>query len=128
MGVELRIAQTMREPDGLALSSRNTYLDAVTRRQASALYGAITAARRCVEAGERDPRRIEATATEVLRSAGIDRIDYVELRDAGDLSALDAVNGRVILALAAYAGATRLIDNMVFNVHDSTVESDVILY
>jgi len=128
MDVELCLAQTVREPDGLALSSRNAYLDAVTRRRAGSLFGALTAARKALESGERNARKVEAVAIDVLREAGIDHIDYVELRSADDLSTLEAVKGRAILAIAAYAGSTRLIDNMVFNVQDDGVESDIMLY
>ena len=126
--VGLRLARTVREHDGLALSSRNAYLDARERAQAASLYAALGAARARLETGERNARRIEATAEDVLRAAAITRVDYVELRRAGDLSALEAANGRVILAIAAYAGATRLIDNMVFDVRDGAVDADVPLY
>lgn len=128
LGIELRLARTVRELDGLAVSSRNRYLGAGERKQATAMYGALAAARRALESGERDARRIEAVATETLQAAGVDRIDYAELRRAGDLSALERANGHVILALAAYAGATRLIDNMVFDVRAEQVDADVMLY
>ena len=128
MGVELRLARTARERDGLAMSSRNAYLGAGERARAASLFAALGAARARFDAGERDARRIEAAAGDELRRASIDRIDYVELRRADDLSALEAANGRVILAIAAYAGKTRLIDNMVFDVRDGAVDADVLLY
>jgi pantoate--beta-alanine ligase len=128
LDIELRLARTVREPDGLAVSSRNAYLAAPERLQAAALFAALDAARRALESGERDARRIEAAAIDVLRGAGIERIDYAELRSAHDLSALDAAKGRVILAIAAHVGTTRLIDNMVFDVHDDGVHTDVTLY
>jgi pantoate--beta-alanine ligase len=128
MHVELLLARTVREADGLAMSSRNAYLGARERTQASSLYAALLAARERLESFERDARRVEEAAEERLRRASIERIDYVELRDARDLSALEAANGRVILALAAYAGATRLIDNMVFDVRGGAVDSDIPLY
>jgi len=126
--IDLRLARTVRESDGLAVSSRNAYLGAAERVQASSLFAALSAARKGIEAGERDARRLEAAADAVLRSAGISRIDYCELRDASDLSALGAVKGRVILALAAYVGTTRLIDNMVFDLRDDGVLADVMLF
>jgi len=128
LDVELRLARTVREDDGLAVSSRNTYLSSGERVQAAALFKALKAAQRTLESGERDPRPVERAAVDTLRAAGLSRIDYVELRDADDLSALDAAKGRVILAIAAYAGATRLIDNMVFDVRDDGVHADVMLY
>jgi pantoate--beta-alanine ligase len=128
LDLELRLARTVREDDGLAVSSRNAYLAAADRNRASSLFAALAAARRALESGERDARRIETAAIDALRGAGITRIDYAELRSATDLSALDAAKGRVILAIAAYAGATRLIDNMVFDVRDDGVHADVMLY
>lgn len=127
LDIELRLARTVREADGLAVSSRNAYLSPDERVQARALFKSLEAARSTLESGERNPRLVEASAVDTLRAAGI-LIDYAELRSAVDLSALDAAKGRVILALAAYAGATRLIDNMVFDVHDDGVHADVMLY
>jgi pantoate--beta-alanine ligase len=128
LGVDLLVASTVREDDGLAMSSRNAYLDAASRRQAAALYAALQSARRALESGERSAQRIAGGARDVLTAAGIDRIDYVELRNADDLSALEAAKGRVILAIAAHAGGTRLIDNMVFDVRADAVDADVPLY
>jgi pantoate--beta-alanine ligase len=126
LDIELRLARTVRETDGLAVSSRNAYLSPSERAQAGSLFKSLEAARRSLESGERDPRRVEAVAVDTLRGAGV--IDYAELRSAVDLSAVDAAKGRVILALAAHVGATRLIDNMVFDVHDDGVHADVMLY
>ena len=126
--VELRLARTVREDDGLAVSSRNLYLSANQRVQAAALFKALEAARRSLESGERNPRMVETGALDTLRGAGINRVDYAEMRNADDLSALVAVKGRVILALAAHVGTTRLIDNMVFDVRDDGVHADIMLY
>lgn len=128
MPVALWLTRTVREEDGLAVSSRNTYLDPFQRRQAASLFGALSAARRAIESGERNARRIEAIATDVLQRSSLRKIDYVELRGAHDLSALEAAKGRVILAIAAYAGGTRLIDNMVFDVRGDAVDADVMLF
>ena len=128
MRVALRLARTVREEDGLAVSSRNAYLDPFQRRQAASLFAALSAARLALESGERNARRIEAIATDVLKHSSFRKIDYVELRGAHDLSALEAAKGRVILAIAAYAGGTRLIDNMVFDVRGDAVDADVMLY
>jgi pantoate--beta-alanine ligase len=126
--VRLLLARTVRERDGLAMSSRNAYLSPGERTQAAALYRALAAGRASLEAGERDARAIERAAVEVLRGAGIDRVDYVEARRADDLSALDRVEGRAILALAAWVGRARLIDNMVFDVDARAVVSDAALF
>jgi pantoate--beta-alanine ligase len=124
----LRLARTVREPDGLAMSSRNRYMSVEERRRAASLFASLSAARDVMQAGERNVARIEGEARRILEGAGIARIDYAELRRADDLSALEAARGRVILALAAYAGTTRLIDNMVFDVREGAVDADVALY
>jgi len=126
--VEIRLAHTVREPDGLAMSSRNAYLSQAERQQAACVYAALSEARALLEAGERDARAVEAAARRVLTRAGVDRIDYTELRRADDLSALERVEGRAILAIAARVGATRLIDNMVFEVGAGRVVSDAPLF
>jgi len=128
--VRLLLAQTVREADGLAMSSRNAYLSSAERAQATALYRALWSGRAALESGERRAREIEYRALDTLRGAGIDRIDYAEIRRAGDLSALDRVEGHAILALAAWVGRARLIDNMVFNISSggNHVESDVALF
>jgi pantoate--beta-alanine ligase len=126
--VELRLARTVRESDGLALSSRNRYLSAPDRERATALYAALHAARERVEAGERDARVLEGVAREVLQRRQSDRIDYVEARRADDLSALERLDAGVILAIAAWIGSTRLIDNMVFEIGARAVVSDAPLF
>lgn len=128
MPVRLLLAKTEREKDGLAMSSRNAYLSPAERASATALYRALTAARAALEAGERSARTIERAALDVLRGAGIDRVDYVEVRRADDLSALERVQGHAILALAAWVGRTRLIDNMGFDVDAATVMAEVPLF
>jgi pantoate--beta-alanine ligase len=127
LDVELKLARTVREDDGLAVSSRNAYLSPSERALAATLFKALKSAESRLQSGERNPRLVEAAAVDTLRAAGL-RTDYAELRSADDLSALDAANGRVILAIAAYVGATRLIDNMVFEIHDDGIRSDVMLY
>jgi pantoate--beta-alanine ligase len=106
----------VREPDGLALSSRNVYLSPEDRMGALALSRGLAAAHEAFDAGERDPRRLEAIATALLEATPNARIDYVEVRDADDLEVVSApVQRPVVLALAVKFGATRLIDNRVFD-------------
>jgi pantoate--beta-alanine ligase len=126
--VALRLARTVREPDGLAMSSRNRYLAPDARERALGLHRALLGAARALDGGERDARAIERAALDTLRAAGVDRVDYAELRAAEDLSALERAEGRVILAIAAHVGATRLIDNMVFDVRGPDVRADVALF
>ena len=128
MPVELRLARTVRESDGLALSSRNAYLGPAERVRAQGIYQALLEVGRSLDSGERSARALEAAAIGRLQDGGIDDVEYVELRRADDLSAMDAAEGRVILAVAVRVGTTRLIDNMVFDVTQSKVAKDVTLF
>lgn len=111
--VEIEVLPTVREPGGLAMSSRNAYLSPEERERAQALAGALRAAERAVAEGERSTVALVAAVTEELRSAGIDP-EYVEARDAEDLSPVAELNGRpVLMAVAAKVGRARLIDNVV---------------
>jgi pantoate--beta-alanine ligase len=116
--VRVRICPTVREPDGLALSSRNRYLDADQRRRATVLAEALRSAEAQIAAGERRAavvreavvRRIEATP-----GAGL---DYAAVVDAGTLQPLEVLGGEVLVALAVRFGSTRLIDNVLVSVPD----------
>jgi pantoate--beta-alanine ligase len=107
---------TVREADGLALSSRNTYLSAEDRSRALSIPRALRGAAHSFETGERDPKVLLEMVRGALDRAGL-RVDYVELRDADTLLSLDegaaATTARAVLAVAAFAGKTRLIDNIV---------------
>ena len=128
MPVEIRLARTMREPDGLAMSSRNAYLAPGDRSAAAGIFAALRAAGDLMRSGERDRTALEAAVTAHLRGSGIGDVEYAELRSAVDLSTLDEIEGRVILAIAARVGGTRLIDNMVYDVAGNTVGVDVDLF
>jgi pantoate--beta-alanine ligase len=104
---------TMREPDGLALSSRNAYLSKDERTRALSLVRGLDDAARRFASGERSARELERVAREPLEAASA-RIDYVELRDADTLAEIPGnVGDRGVLAVACWLGATRLIDNIV---------------
>jgi pantoate--beta-alanine ligase len=114
--VRLRICPIVREPDGLALSSRNQYLDPNQRRHATALYQALEEARRLVEGGERDAAVVQrGLAQRIQETPGI-VLDYAAVVDADTLEPLTRLKGTVLLALAARFGATRLIDNLQLHV------------
>jgi pantoate--beta-alanine ligase len=110
--VELRMGPTYREPDGLAMSSRNRYLDPAQRRQAPALHGALDRLRQRLRDGVVDFARVAAEARVELERAGL-KPDYVEIRRRVDLGS--ATSGRdeerVVLG-AAWLGRARLIDNL----------------
>ena len=111
--VEIAVLPTVREADGLALSSRNAYLTAEQREQATAISRALRAAEEAARGGETSvDALVEATRNE-LRRAGIEP-EYVEARAAEDLSPVAELNGRpVLVAVAARVGKARLIDNVV---------------
>lgn len=94
--IELRICPTVREPDGLAMSSRNAYLSTDERRQATTLWRALSAAKRAIAAGERDTATLERTMRDVLHDAGITEIDYATIVDAQTLEAVPTIAGNTV--------------------------------
>jgi pantoate--beta-alanine ligase len=111
--VEIQVLPTVRESDGLALSSRNAYLSAEERERALGLSRALQAAEEAARRGERSTAALVDVVSAELRNAGI-QPEYVEARDAEDLSPLAELNGRPLLvAVAARVGKARLIDNVV---------------
>ena len=106
-------APTARDPDGLAMSSRNRYLSAAERAAALAIPAALKAAADLVRSGERDPAKALAAARAVLAAEPGLRLQYLELVNADTLAPADTAEpGRCVVAVAAFAGATRLIDNL----------------
>jgi pantoate--beta-alanine ligase len=112
MPVRIEVLPTVREPDGLALSSRNAYLDDAERERALALSRALAAADAEVAAGRRDAAAVLAAARRELDARGVEP-EYLELLSADDLSPAERVNGRTLLAVAAQVGRARLIDNAI---------------
>lgn len=116
MPLDIVICPTVREPDGLAMSSRNTYLNEAERAAAPVLFAALRAAQQLYEAGEQDAealRRIvhDVIATEPLFSS----VDYVSIADAETLQEMERIDVPAILSLAARLGRTRLIDNVLLS-------------
>src|SRR5439155_21050938 len=103
-------------PDGLALSSRNQYLDPNQRREATVLYRSLQEARGLVEGGERDAARVQQALADRIRQTPGAALDYVAVVDAETLQPLTRLKGTVLLALAVKFGATRLIDNLQLHV------------
>ncbi len=114
MSVEVVGMPTVREPDGLAMSSRNTYLLPEERKAASSLYRSLRKAEELLEKGERDADRILQEMKRILQSEPPVRMDYIEVCDARTLENVQRIEGDAVVALAAYLGKTRLIDNLVF--------------
>jgi pantoate--beta-alanine ligase len=116
--VRIEVLPTVRDADGLALSSRNSRLDPVERERALALSKALEAAEHAVAAGQRDRAAVLAAARAQLDSAAVTP-EYLELRSAHDLSPAERVNGATLLAVAARVGPARLIDNTILGADDA---------
>jgi pantoate--beta-alanine ligase len=115
---EIVVCPIVREPDSLAMSSRNAYLNPDERRAATVLYRALDGARRSVEHGERDALRLAAAMREVLRGEPLAVPDYVELVDAETLEPVTRLRGTCLALLAVRVGPVRLIDNMLIEERD----------
>ncbi|MER3545321.1 MAG: pantoate--beta-alanine ligase [Chloroflexota bacterium] len=111
--LEIVVCPTVREPDGLAMSSRNVYLSPEERRAATVLFRALSAAQAAWQAGERDGERLRQHMRAVLTSEPLARPDYVSIADPDTLVELDQVGERALASLAVRIGATRLIDNLI---------------
>lgn len=111
--VEIVTAPIVREPDGLAMSSRNQYLSGTERQDARCLYRALQEVERRAAGGERSVAVLQAAVMAILRPVAEAAIDYVEFRDEGTLEPVTQLSGRVLVALAVRIGKTRLIDNSV---------------
>jgi pantoate--beta-alanine ligase len=112
--VRIEVRPTVREHDGLALSSRNVHLNGADRNRALALHDGLRAAEAALQSGERDADALRETALQALHGHGIEP-DYLELVSMDDLSPIARVDGQALLALAARVGPTRLIDNTILS-------------
>ena len=113
MPLEVVICPTVREPDGLAMSSRNTYLNEAERLAAPVIYRALSAAKQRYEAGERDAEALRRLVRDLIATEPLfTSVDYVSVADAETLQELDRVDAPALLSLAARLGRTRLIDNI----------------
>lgn len=111
--VEVVVCPIVREPDGLAMSSRNTYLDQAERQAAPVIYRSLSAASRAYTQGVREAGRLREIMLETIRQEPLANPQYVSCADADSLLELEGeVGGRVLLSMAVYFGKTRLIDNM----------------
>ncbi|HUT74049.1 MAG TPA: pantoate--beta-alanine ligase [Armatimonadota bacterium] len=111
--VEIVGVATVREPDGLAMSSRNRYLSPPEREAATVLYRSLAQARELVRAGVREAGEVLARARETIVREPLVKLQYLEAADAGSLAPVERICGPTVLALAAYVGNTRLIDNVI---------------
>jgi len=115
IGTEVVACPTIREPDGLALSSRNVHLSAEERAAAPVLRRALLAARSRWEAGEADADRLRDAMFEVLTQEPLVDVEYVSIADGASLAELDRIDRPALASLAVRFGATRLIDNEILD-------------
>ena len=111
-GIKMIIAPTVRERDGLALSSRNDYLSKEERKQAKVLYQALLLAKEMIKKGERKASRIVSGMRTLINKQPLADIDYIAITDANSLELLNELKGDILVSLAVRFGKTRLIDNI----------------
>jgi pantoate--beta-alanine ligase len=111
--IEIVICPTMREADGLAMSSRNVYLDAEQRKAATVLFRSLSAAKELFETGERNAETVRGKMKEVLTAEPLAEVQYVSCADYDTLEELTEIKGKTLLSMAVFIGKTRLIDNFV---------------
>lgn len=111
--IEIVVCPIMREADGLAMSSRNVYLDPEQRRAATVLFRSLSAAKEAYEHSERDAEKLRQVIKAVLASEPLAQMQYVSCADYETLEELDVIKGKALLSMAVFLGKTRLIDNFV---------------
>jgi pantoate--beta-alanine ligase len=112
MGIEVVVVPTVRERDGLAMSSRNIYLGTGERQAATVLFAALTLAQQLGWGGEKDAEKIRRQMTSLIQKEPLAQIDYVSIADAETLEELNLIDRPALASLAVRIGKTRLIDNM----------------
>ncbi len=113
MGIDIKIMPIIRDPDGLAMSSRNAYLSSGERNDAGILYSALQKAGEMVRSGERDAKKIVKMIQGLIKSVPGAKIDYISVVDAVELKDVKIITGEALIALAVFIGKTRLIDNII---------------
>ncbi len=111
--IEVRVCPIIREADGLAMSSRNRYLDAEQRKTALVLYRTLNHVRELISSGQNDGFEIVTEMRQLLIDGGVDSIDYAVVADPKTLETANFIDGKVVALIAAHVGKTRLIDNLV---------------
>jgi len=122
--VEVVGCPLVREPDGVAMSSRNAYLSHDERGRATGIFASLRAAAAAVEAGERDPGRVRAIVEDEAARHGLE-LEYAEVRRTSDLAPLATIDGEVVVAVASAVGRARLIDNVTMQIAGAEVSTDL---
>jgi pantoate--beta-alanine ligase len=107
------VCPTVREADGLAMSSRNSYLSRKERKAATVLFRALSAAKKAYDAGERDSETLKQIVRDTVATEPLAKFQYVSCADIETLTGVETVKGRALLSMATFIGKTRLIDNFV---------------
>lgn len=113
--IEIVVCPTAREPDGLAMSSRNVYLDPEQRKAATVLFRSLSAAKDLYESGERSGEKLRQTMKGILAAEPLAQMQYVSCADYDTLEELEEIKGKALLSMAVFFGKTRLIDNFVLD-------------
>ena len=119
--IEIIVCPIVREPDGLAMSSRNKYLNPAEREASRVLYRSLEAARAAFLSGERNANKLREIVVEGITREPLARLQYVSCADTESLQELEGKVSRGLLSLAAYFGNTRLIDNVILDVRDTII-------
>ncbi|MCK4545512.1 pantoate--beta-alanine ligase [candidate division WOR-3 bacterium] len=110
--ITIETREIIRESNGLAMSSRNSYLTDIQRKQASHIYKSLIGAKDLIRNGERDIENIKNYICKIIKDSGIEKIEYIEIVDDNNFNLIDSINGSVRILIAIYVGKTRLIDNI----------------
>lgn len=111
--IEIVVCPTVREADGLAMSSRNSYLNSEERKAATVLFRALTAAKSAFEHGQRNSEALRNIMIEIINLEPLAEMQYVSVADYDTLDEIQTITGKTLLSMAVYFGGTRLIDNFV---------------
>jgi len=113
--IEIVVGPIVREPDGLAMSSRNAYLSSEQRELALVLSRALSEVKKCFDRGERNAAKLGEAGKQVLSQEPGARLDYLEIVDPITLDLVPGIQGETLVAVAAFVGGTRLIDNILIS-------------
>jgi len=115
MDVTIKTLPTVRDDDGVAISSRNVYLSKTERKDAAVLYKSLEAAHQAVESGERNAKKLVERIRGIISTVPSAKVDYISIVDARSLKGISRIKGEALATLAVFVGKTRLIDNMILN-------------
>lgn len=116
MDIDIKVLPTVREKDGLAMSSRNVYLSQDERKDAAILYQSLKKAESLINQGERDPKKIVKIMEETVKEKPTAKIDYIAVLDTKTLKDVKTISGEILIALVVFIGKTRLIDSIMIKV------------